>query len=668
MPLVVAAALRSAIQAAITVGSWIAVEQILGPWVEKAIVDYQKKNGMTEQEAIDSTANDVIQFVLLFGTTAAVIRSKFPTKIAERLGFTTKGWTLRPTKTKPGQTSGPITLPTPATVGTGVGAASTFAANAINVAKATKPGFSAAYDRLVKSLGVVFVGTLALSGPLDWAAWNQSAYQEFFQKLFEKITFGLLKPDEDYRKSLTVSDEIFSKVYNTYKIEGAIGINDPYKNQQVEFTRENFIDLLDKVGAELLRTLGSASTKNVLLATQALMIFDKSKFAAGSPATASAGGALSLGTGTSTSLPRVYTGIVSQGVLGKGLEFTARPDDLIESQQELLEAAANNLAPFLAALPARIVYEVKIVSSIITRDGFKQTGTVQQIRSGTTASGAPKFKTVVNKFATLNLYVVTDKGTRSKITTIVLGPTNSAKLVLNPNDLRSVETQLPSLVSTSDINLIKGLETVQPVTVSTPASALKTATPAPQITASPVATGTISISPAPGSVLGESAATLSEWFAAQGQSLPTVQERSRLYEQLGLGIAVYYTGTAEQNSKLLTTLKVDAIKKATTTRTLPEGAYEIAAEDDAPDGFTVERIAGKLYAYKEAPTVSSGSGGGALSREPVRQERKETTAAAPSTTSRDSGPVKAIRSYTTTKGERVTKFSDGSEKRIKVKK
>ena len=85
--------------------------------------------------------------------------------------------------------------------------------------------------------------------------------------------------------------------------------------------------------------------------------------------------------------------------------------------------------------------------SIITKDGFKQTGTVQQIRSGTTSTGAPKFKTVVNKFATLNLYVVTDKGTRSKISTVVLGPTNSAKLTVGINDLRTVESELPAIVT-----------------------------------------------------------------------------------------------------------------------------------------------------------------------------------------------------------------------------
>ena len=51
------------------------------------------------------------------------------------------------------------------------------------------------------------------------------------------------------------------------------------------------------------------------------------------------------------------------------------------------------------------------------------------------------------------------------------------------------------------------------------------------------------------------ASTLFEYYKAHGQSLPGVEERSKLYEQLGLGQAAYYTGTAEQNTKLLAALQ-----------------------------------------------------------------------------------------------------------------
>jgi hypothetical protein len=54
---------------------------------------------------------------------------------------------------------------------------------------------------------------------------------------------------------------------------------------------------------------------------------------------------------------------------------------------------------------------------------------------------------------------------------------------------------------------------------------------------------------------GSSASTLFEWYQAQGQALPSVTTRAKLYQSLGLGQASFYTGTAEQNTKLLNALK-----------------------------------------------------------------------------------------------------------------
>lgn len=52
-----------------------------------------------------------------------------------------------------------------------------------------------------------------------------------------------------------------------------------------------------------------------------------------------------------------------------------------------------------------------------------------------------------------------------------------------------------------------------------------------------------------------SASTLYEYYAAKGLPLPSVAERAQVYASLGLGVASYYTGTAEQNVKLLAALK-----------------------------------------------------------------------------------------------------------------
>lgn len=51
------------------------------------------------------------------------------------------------------------------------------------------------------------------------------------------------------------------------------------------------------------------------------------------------------------------------------------------------------------------------------------------------------------------------------------------------------------------------------------------------------------------------ATTLFEYYKAKGETLPSVEERSKLYEQLKLGTANYYTGTYEQNTKLLSSLQ-----------------------------------------------------------------------------------------------------------------
>jgi hypothetical protein len=37
--------------------------------------------------------------------------------------------------------------------------------------------------------------------------------------------------------------------------------------------------------------------------------------------------------------------------------------------------------------------------------------------------------------------------------------------------------------------------------------------------------------------------------------MPSVSSRAALYQQLGLGQSAYYTGTAEQNTKLLKALQ-----------------------------------------------------------------------------------------------------------------
>lgn len=49
--------------------------------------------------------------------------------------------------------------------------------------------------------------------------------------------------------------------------------------------------------------------------------------------------------------------------------------------------------------------------------------------------------------------------------------------------------------------------------------------------------------------------TLREYYAALSLPFPSVAERGLLYESLGLGSALWYTGTVMQNTKLLLALQ-----------------------------------------------------------------------------------------------------------------
>lgn len=601
MPAIVASAIRYIIITAVQLGIFEFISAFILPWINKAIAEIIKVFNVSDETAQDIMSNWLIQGFESVGIFAAVMATKMPVKVAERLGFTSKGFKKRTLKPEVEAKIKNVEVKKTLDIAPKKILTMAEATTAVETAKISKLGFKPAYDLLIKTVGVTFMGFMAVGNWIDFGNWNNGAYQKSMQKFISWITFGALVPDEDYRKSLTVSDAIFTKVYNTFKLGGALGIQDPYKGVDVPFSRDNLLDLTDQVGKTLLLTNGSASAKNVLEATLPMIIFNTT--ADVDNAVLKEGGAITTKT-TIVSTPqitKVFTGIVSQGVVGQGLVFTARPDDMIESADELRSAASNNLAPFLNTLLGKIVYEVKVVSSIITKDGFKQTGTTQRIQTGTYSNGTPKYKTVTNKFATLVVYALTDKGSRAKLTTIVLGPVDSAKLTIGQNDLQALQNELPALVTTTDINDITGIKTNTPVEV-TPTQQITPTQPIVQreqydrtrsvpitpenieyfrglgykiedpthtglnivgyapiktndTTSVPATVTSVTTNAPTQTTSGSGATTLFEWYQAQGQTLPSVSERSVIYEGLGLGPRSYYTGTSEQNTKLLSALK-----------------------------------------------------------------------------------------------------------------
>ncbi len=580
MPAIIALVIRSIIQMAITLGVIQFAQSFILPMINKALEEIMEFFGVSEEGAKDILANELLQFVEQIGVGVLVLRSKLPTVVAEKLGFTSKGWNVRKTP------SGIKITPVAAADILAAAAAKAPVPTAIEAsgiiikAKTALSGFGPAWAFLESKLGLIFLGFIAFNNLVDFGNWNSGAYQKTFQKIFAAVSFGLLVPDEDWRKTKTASPEVFDKVYNTYKLEGAISISDPFKAMSVLFTRDNLIDLIDKVGAILLRTKQSASTKDVLLATQLYINFKI-------PTEAVVAGIAAVPTAEAAApaVPvitpiKVFTGLVTQGTLGEAEPFTARESDLISTAEELETAAQNNLAQLLVALPNRIIYEIKIVNSVVLKDGTKRTGTSQMIQTGVSKVGKPIYKKITNRFAVIDIFVFTSRNVRSKIDTIILGPTDSYTLQISTEQLSSLAETIKKSMITTKTEDIQKIITTTPTQIISPTAAAPAA-PAPAAVVQPAPPPAAAVAPTPvvevpvptiaAPVVIEfrvsdifastnpnrlAATSISEFFDPNRVKYPTVEQRSKMYEAFGLGPASWYTGTAEQNVKLLAELKI----------------------------------------------------------------------------------------------------------------
>lgn len=593
MPAVIALILRQIIMSIATGAVVTGAQELLDGTIKELVFELKDSEGITEQDAKDVIGNILIDLAVNSATIFTVLKSGFGVKAAEWLGLTSRGFAKKKL---------------------------VFPASSVVSKLVTSGGGKIATGALTKILKIA-----AIPGTLIWLASalaniiEPGIYKpEQTNALYKKLGIPFQYPtNAGSRKAGLLETSEFNALADSLEKAGIKGIENPVALQSQPYSRDGLMDIIDYItGQEVLKN--NKATAGNIRALLGPYLVTNNGASAYVPTTNPSTTSVSV-----SPITKVFTGIVSQGVVGKGLIFTPRPDDMIDSADELRQAAANNLAPYLNALLGKIVYEVKVVSSIITKEGFRQSGTTQQIQTGTNANGTPKYKTVTNKFATLVVYALTDKGSRAKLTTIVLGPTNSAKLAVSQNDMRAIEAALPAEVTTTDVNEIAGIETSNPITVSTPPPAKETAPAAEQsaywviliasgkkyqigpfskkedakaialsteklystvrINANyeinkgtnpglstwtgddlkgkgvsvpvPDATPVVTKPAIPATGTGASASTLSEWYQAQGQKLPTVEERSKLYASLGLGQASYYTGTAEQNTKLLNALK-----------------------------------------------------------------------------------------------------------------
>lgn len=615
MPIIIALMLRRLVMASVSGVLAATAQNILDGGFKALLFEIKDKEGVTEQDAWDILRKILGDVAVQTGVSYASLGLKLPVKTAEMLGLTSKGIATKALSSKAGQVMTKLAKD-----------------GGKNIVKGSLPNW-------IKIAGIPASGiwlVSAIANIVEPGIYKPEQTNAVYKALGIPFQYPTQSASEKPGPFSADSSVTFADYYKSLEASGVKGINNTFAQQSQILTKQNLADLVNAVYGTMVTEGKSPSVKELIPKIAPYLIGGSAGSVSSTP---------SQSGGTSTSNVKVFTGIVSQGVVGQGLVFTPRPDDLIESVSELREAAANNLAPFLASLPGKVVYEVKVVSSITTKDGFKQTGTVQKVKTGTFADGSPKYKTVVNKFATLVLFIITERNTRTKLATIVLGPVDSTKLQVGQNDLRALETQLPSLVTTQDVNEIKGIETANPITVTTPPVAtvvqptqsvpeevdtgfryysftvngeeylevlpwlgniptghtmlsqkefldrefkmlaenptrwkpffdqmhkqnpnafngggsgyyIKDGVPY-QISNAIVAGTNPSVNNTGGMANkpGAGATTLSDWYQAQGQSLPPVSARSVEYERLGLGPSNYYTGTSEQNTKLLNALK-----------------------------------------------------------------------------------------------------------------
>jgi hypothetical protein len=268
------------------------------------------------------------------------------------------------------------------------------------------------------------------------------------------------------------------------------------------------------------------------------------------------------------------------------ITFELRKNDIVKNETALAYAVMNNLSVFFEALPARLEYVLSVVQTITLKDGTKLIGKIQQVEIGRNKDGTPKYQTISNKYAVLDIFIKTEDGSRKKLSRILIAPVDILRYKIDTKALADFSKNINKLVAGDAASLEKlpeaGEVLVKEIKPLPPEAArnevpvpdkqlefmLKNTTDGRTASADNVefinragkmyrtSDNALAIKKSiwDARQTSRSYSSLLEWYQAKGQALPTASVRAGLYEGFGLGSAATYIGSGEQNKALLAKL------------------------------------------------------------------------------------------------------------------
>lgn len=422
MPIILLALLRPFIMWVVTITVTTVIADLIAAMLKAIVGAVAKHYNIPEDDAKVVVVNKMIDIAALLGVGTGALFSKIGIKAADYLGVkAVKVATKKVAASSAAKIAIADALPTGAAKAKGI-IASFFAGNAF-----------------WKILGPLML----LQQVGDWLIFGRPQLQGYFDAIFGKDAVKIPSATD---APPGFSNSEWSAFYSGLESAGVAGIESPAARQSLIYSREQLALLVHWQYGQQLKNAAPTTANAIQKAVQPYLVF---------PGKVAQAGITKTVTPTSTPVvqtTKVFVGAIGGGTLSSATGFTARPDDLIVSMSELETALRNNLVPFFASVLGRFVYETKVVSTVTSKDGFTQRGQAQQVVSGYTTAGAPKYRTVVNKFAVADIYFLSETGTRTKAGRIVLGPTDAVNFRPALDELSRLDLDIKGDISTPSLS------------------------------------------------------------------------------------------------------------------------------------------------------------------------------------------------------------------------